>query len=314
VKALSVSPCERSRVTLHSLLLTFITLLAVMVIATALSRWLGLGSVIALLAAGLALGPFGFRIAPDVERLRSFAELGVVLLMFTIGLEIEPRTLWSMRRLVFGLGMLQVVGTAALLASLLLLRAGGVKTSVLGGFGLALSSTAIGMQLLSERREIDTRYGKAAFAILLLQDLAIVPLLALVPFLGSGGATGGAFLAPRLARVGILLAALLGLGRWLLPLVLRHQHRSGDTRGFTALVFLAILSSALASEEAGLSMALGAFLIGMLLSQSEFQRQIDEMVQPLKQALLDLFFIAVGMSIDLGLLADRGPQMALSRF
>jgi len=146
--------CERSRVTLHSLLLAVVTLLAVLVIATSLSRWFGLGSVIALLAAGLALGPSGFRIAPDVERLRSFAELGVVLLMFTLGLEMEPRALWSMRRLVFGLGALQVLATAALLAGLFLLRAGGVTTSVLGGFGLALSSTAMGMPA-SERAPRD---------------------------------------------------------------------------------------------------------------------------------------------------------------
>jgi glutathione-regulated potassium-efflux system protein KefB len=116
----------------------------------------------------------------------------------------------------------------------------------------------------------------------------------------------------RLARVGLVLAAVFGLGRWLLPLALRYQHRSGDTRGFAALVFLAILGSALAAEWAGLSMALGAFLTGMMLSQSEFQRRIDGLVQPLKQALLDLFFIAVGMSIDLGLLANRGLQMAVT--
>jgi glutathione-regulated potassium-efflux system protein KefB len=288
------------------------TLLAVMAIATSLSRWLGLGSVLALLAAGLALGPSGLRIAPDVERLRSFAELGVVLLMFAIGLEMEPRRLWAMRRLVFGLGLLQVLGTAALLAGLLLLRAGGIATSVLGGLGLALSSTAIGMQLLTERGELDTRHGRASFAILLLQDLAIVPLLALVPLLGSGGAEGGTPLALRIARVGIVLATLFGLGGWLLPLALRYQHRVGDTRAFAALVFLAILGSVLSAEWAGLSMALGAFLTGMTLSQSEFQHRIDGLVQPLKQALLDLFFIAVGMSIDLSLLADRGLQMAVT--
>lgn len=217
-----------------------------------------------------------------------------------------------MRRLVFGLGVLQVVGTAALLAGLLLLRAGGVTGSVIGGLGLALSSTAMGMQLLTERGELNTPYGEASFAILLLQDLAIVPLLALVPFLGSRGAEGGLSLAQRLVQVGTVLAALFALGRWLLPVALRYQHRSGDARSFAALVFLAILGSALAAEWAGLSMALGAFLTGMLLSQSEFQSRIDSLVRPLKRALLDLFFISVGMSIDVGLLADRGLQMALT--
>jgi glutathione-regulated potassium-efflux system protein KefB len=289
-----------------------VILLAVLAVTSALSRWLGLGSVLALLAAGLALGPSGFRIAPDVERLRTFAELGVGLLMFTIGLEMEPRRLWAMRRLVFGLGVLQLAVTGAVLASLLLLRAGGIAPSLLGGLGLALSSTAIGMQLLTERSETDTSYGRASFAILLLQDLAVVPLLALVPLLSPGGATGEVSLALRLARVGIVLSAVLGLGGWLLPLVLRWQNRSGDSRGFAALIFLAILGSALAAEWAGLSMALGAFLTGTMLSQSEFQHRIDGLVQPLKHALLDLFFIAVGMSIDLGLLADRGVQTAVT--
>jgi glutathione-regulated potassium-efflux system protein KefB len=289
-----------------------LTLLAVMAIATSLSRWLGLGSVLALLFAGVALGPSGFQIVPDVERLRSFAELGVVLLMFAIGLEMEPQRLWAMRRLVFGLGVLQVVGTALLLGALLFFRYGGVETSVLGGLGLALSSTAIGLQLLTERGEIDTRHGRASVAILLLQDLAIVPLLAILPLLGPGEASGGASLAHRVARVAIVLAALFGLGRWVLPRALRYQHRFGEARDFAVVIFLAIVGAAVGAEWAGLSMALGAFVIGMMLSQSEFEERIDGIVRPLKQAMLDLFFIAVGMSIDLNLLAQRGLQMALT--
>src|SRR5262249_38077257 len=147
-------------------------LLAVTAISTLLSRWLGLGSVLAMLAAGVALGPFGFQIAPDVERLRSFAELGVVLLMFTIGLEMQPRKLWAMRRLVFGLGVLQLLGTAILIGAFIFLQEPNLALSILGGLGLALSSTAVGMQLMKERVELGTPYGQASFAILLLQDLA----------------------------------------------------------------------------------------------------------------------------------------------
>jgi glutathione-regulated potassium-efflux system ancillary protein KefC len=297
---------------LHSLLLAVVTLLAVLVVATWLSRWLGLGAVLALLAAGVALGPSGFEIAPDVERLRGFTELGVVLLMFAIGLEMEPRKLWAMRSLVFGLGVIQVVGTGVLLAGCLALRGVGAATSVLGGLGLALSSTAMGMQLLSERGETATPHGRASFAILLLQDLAIVPLLAVVPLLASGGAAGEASFTLRLERVVLVLAALVVLGRWLLPLALGREQRGGDRRGFAALVLLAVLGAALAAEWAGLSMALGAFLTGVLLAGSELQPRIEGIVDPLKQALLDLFFIAVGMSIDLHLLAERGLGIAVT--
>ncbi len=175
----------------HSLLVALTTLLAVMTVSVSLSRRLGLGSVLAMLLAGVALGPFGFEITPDVERLRGFTELGVVLLMFAIGLEMEPHVLWAMRRLVFGMGVLQVVGTAAWLAFFIAVRDGDGAVAVLGGLGLALSSTAMGVQILEERGELESPHGRASFAILLLQDLAIVPLLALVPLLGGTHATEG---------------------------------------------------------------------------------------------------------------------------
>jgi len=297
-------------VTIHDIFAAFVTLLAVVVLATTLSRWLGLGSVLAMLGAGIMLGPFGFAIAPDVARVRGFSELGVVLLLFAIGLEMEPRRLWSMRRLVLGLGTLQLLVTGALLVGFIALRGADWRASVLAGFGFALSSTAIGMQLLEERHETTTPVGEATFAILLLQDLAIVPLLALVPLLAGQTAADGATLGLRLAKVGVVLAGVVIAGLWVLPFALRR--RLDEAHGFVALVLLAILGAALAAEWAGLSMALGAFVLGMLLSSSTLRERIETIVGPLKHALVDLFFIAVGMSLDVGQLVEHGARMAVS--
>src|SRR5689334_8351001 len=206
--------------TAHDLIVNMGTLLAVVAVATTLSRWLGLGSVLAMLLAGIALGPFGFAIAPNVARVRGFSELGVVLLLFTIGLEMEPRRLWAMRRLVFGLGTLQVLVTGALVGPFIWFRGVEWRASVVGGLGLALSSTAIAMQFLEERRQSHTPEGRATFAILLLQDLAIVPLLALVPLL-AGQSTNDHGLGMRLLMVLGVLAGAVVVGRWVLSFVLR---------------------------------------------------------------------------------------------
>jgi glutathione-regulated potassium-efflux system ancillary protein KefC len=298
-------------VDLHSLLIAIITLLTVLAISTSLSRWLGLGTVLAMLGAGVVLGPFGFQITAEVDRLREFTELSVVVLMFSIGLEMEPKKLWSMRRLVFGLGTLQLLITAALLAGVFFLRDDQLPIGILAGLGLALSSTALGVQLLKERKEIDTPHGQATFAVLLLQDMAIVPLIALLPLLG-GDTAHGAPLGVRLLQIVGVVAGILALGRWVLPLVLRHQHGFDNMKGFGALVFLAIFGSAFAAEWAGISMALGAFLVGMMLADSIFMPRISKLVHPLKHVMLDLFFIAVGMSIDLGLLANQGVRTAVT--
>jgi glutathione-regulated potassium-efflux system protein KefB len=294
--------------TAHDLMINVVTLLAVVAVATTLSRLLGLGSVLAMLLAGVALGPFGFAIAPNVARVRAFSELGVVLLLFTIGLEMEPRRLWAMRRLVFGLGTLQVLVTGALVGAFMWLRGVEWRVSVVGGLGLALSSTAIAMQFLEERQQIHTTEGRATFAILLLQDLAIVPLLALVPLL-AGQSTNDRGLGERLLLVLGALAGAIVVGRWVLSFVLRMID---DAYGFVAVVLLAILGASLSAEAAGLSMALGAFVLGMALSGSPFRHRIETVVDPLKHALLALFFIAIGMSIDVGMLADRGGRMAVS--
>ncbi len=297
---------------LHSFLVALILLLGVLIVATSVFQKLRLGSVIGLIVAGIALGPWGLHIAPHVDRLLNFTELGVVLLMFTIGLEMAPEKLWTIRRLVFGLGTLQVVVTGAFLTLLLLTKEFPWRGSILGGLGLALSSTAFGMQILQERNETTVPYGEASFAILLAQDLAIVPLLALIPLLArnSAGAPGQPW-PMQLFQVALALFIVFITGRYLLPFVLRLVHNLKNSHGFVAAVFFCIFGAALVMEWAGLSMALGAFLLGMLLSRAEFKHRVEEIVNPLKLALLDLFFIAVGMSMDLGILAQAGWIMIL---
>lgn len=297
---------------LHSFLVALVVLLALLVIATSVFQKLRLGSVIGLIVAGIALGPWGLHIAPHVDRLLNFTELGVVLLMFTIGLEMAPQKLWTIRRLVFGLGFFQVVITGAFVTLLLLSREFPWRGSLLGGLGLALSSTAFGMQILQERNETTTPYGEASFAILLAQDLAIVPLLALIPLLARHTASApGQPWPTRLFQVVLALVIVFIIGRYLLPFVLRLLSNLKNSHGYVAAVFFTIFSAALVMEWAGLSMALGAFLLGMLLSGAEFKHRIEEIVSPLKLALLDLFFIAVGMSMDLGILAQAGWIMIL---
>lgn len=297
---------------IHSFLVALVLLLAVLVAATSVFQKLRLGSVIGLIVAGIALGPFGLHIAPHVDRLLNFTELGVVLLMFTIGLEMAPKKLWTLRRLVFGLGSLQVLVTGGFLTLLLLTKVYPWRGSLLGGLGLALSSTAFGIQILQERNETATPHGEASFAILLAQDLAIVPLLALIPLLARSPAGGsGAAWPVRLVQVALALLAVFIVGRYGLPFVLRLLHNLKNFHGFVATVLLTIFGAALLMEWAGLSMALGAFLLGMLLSGSDFRHRLESIVSPLKSALLDLFFIAVGMSMDLGILAHTGWIMIL---
>jgi glutathione-regulated potassium-efflux system ancillary protein KefC len=295
-------------VNLHSFLVALVVLLAVLIVATSVFQKLRLGSVIGLIVAGIALGPWGLHIAPHVDRLLNFTELGVVLLMFTIGLEMAPQKLWTIRRLVFGLGILQVVITGAFLTLALLTKDFPWRGSMLGGLGLALSSTAFGMQILQERNETTTPYGEASFAILLAQDLAIVPLLALIPLLARSpvGAPDQQPWPMRLFQVAVALLTVVIAGHYLLPFLLRILNSLKNSHAFVAAVFFTIFGAALVMEWAGLSMALGAFLLGMLLSGAEFKHRLEEIVSPLKLALLDLFFIAVGMSMDLGILAHAG--------
>ena len=288
---------------LDSFMVSAVILLAVTSVAVALFKHLGLGSVLGLLVAGMVVGPHspGPYVTTHVEDVRRFTELGVVLLLFVIGLDMKPRQLWALRRQVFGLGSLQILISGALIGAYALSYAASWKTALLDGLTLALSSTAFVMQLLQDRGEIASRHGKTAFGILLMQDLAIVPLLALVPFLSETHALSQGLPVWKLVSIvfGMLLL-LWSFGRYMVPFALERLVRQNNREAFALVIMLAVFLSAWATHQAGLSMALGAFLMGMLLSGSRFSLQIQAHVEPFKGLLLSLFFVAVGMSIDIG--------------
>lgn len=291
---------------LEHLLLAAVILLAAVCAALTLSRGLGLGSVLGLLAAGVAVGPSGFAVTSEVETLREFTEIGVVLLLFTIGLEMRPAMLWSMRRAVFGLGVLQIGLSGAVIGAYALIFVGSWQVALLVGLGLALSSTAFVMQLLGERGDLATEHGRNAFAVLLMQDLAIVPLLALVPVLSGQDASADRAAWHEALLVAGALAGVYLFGRFVLPAALQLAARQRNREAFGALALLAVLGSAWMMEQVGLSMALGAFLMGMALSGCRYRYQLEALIEPVKLVLLSLFFVSVGMSVDLGLLA-RDP-------
>jgi len=289
---------------LHSAVL----LLLVTSVAVALFKHLGLGSVLGLLVAGVIVGPHspGPYLTTHVDTVRNFTELGVVLLLFLIGLEMRPGRLWAMRRELFGLGSLQILLSGLLIAGYIRLFGFSWPVTLLSGLTLALSSTAFVMQILRERGEIASRHGQAAFAVLLMQDLAVVPLLALVPLISDQGTLNAR--VPMWEQAAIVggMGALIGVfGRYLVPWALHHLARQGNREGFAMVVVLAVLLAAWAMQQAGLSMALGAFVMGMLLSGSRYNYQIEAQIEPYKGPLMSLFFVAVGMSIDPGPLLAR---------
>lgn len=295
---------------IDNFLFSTVLVLAVASIAVALSGRLGLGSVLGLLIAGIVVGPHtpGPVLTNQVEDLRHFTELGVVLLMFLIGLEMRPARLWSLRREVFGLGSLQILLSAALIAGLEIWMDIPWKQALLTGLTLALSSTAFVMQILRERGEIASRHGQAAFSVLLMQDLAVVPLLALVPLLAEQPdlASPSPWWRELILVVGAL-ALLWAFGRYLVPQSLEHLARQRNREGFLLVALLAVFLAAWAMQQVGLSMALGAFLMGMLLSSSRYHYQIEARVEPFKGLLMSLFFVAVGMSVEpAAILADPG--------
>ncbi len=276
--------------------------LAAAVIAVPVSKRLGLGSVLGYLAAGIVIGPWLLGLIDDVESILHFAEFGVVLLLFIIGLELQPSRLWVMRKSVFGLGGAQLLVTGAALALAASLMGLPPTTAIVAGLGLALSSTAFALQILAERNELTTRHGRAAFSILLLQDLAVIPILAAVPLLGPevSGVMGGGALVNAATAVVVLAGIVVG-GRYLLRHVMRLVAGTRIREVFTAMALLTVIGTALLVEAAGLSMALGAFLAGVLLADSEYRHELEANIEPFKGLLLGLFFIAVGMSVNLGL-------------
>ena len=279
-----------------------VVLLGAAVVAVPLFKRLGLGSVIGYLAAGVAIGPFGLRLFTDPESILAIAEFGVVMLLFVIGLELKPSRLWGLRRAIFGLGAAQVIVSGAVLMAAGILAGLPPTTAFVAAAGLSLSSTAIVMQILQERGETSDDHGRNTFSILLFQDLAIVPLLAAVAFLAPAEAGTD---ASRLAEIVIALAAIAGVivvGLYLLNPLFSILAATSSREIMTAAALLVVLGAALAMQAGGLSMALGAFLAGVLLSESTFRHQLEAEVEPFRGILLGLFFLGVGMSMQLDLI------------
>jgi len=293
---------------LDSFIVSALLLLAVTSAAVALFRHLGLGSVLGLLVAGVVVGPYspGPNVTAHVEDVRHFAELGVVLLLFVIGLEMKPSRLWSLRRDLFGLGSLQILLTGLAITLYASLGVDSWSIALFIGVTLSLSSTAFVMQLLQERGEFASRHGTGAFAILLMQDLSVVPLLALVPLLSDTATiASGIPLWEQLLILASMFAVLWVFGLRVVPFALEWLARHDNREAFLLVVLLSVFLAAWAMHQAGLSMALGAFIMGMLLSGSRYNMQIRARIEPYKGLLMSLFFVAVGMSIDLGELARR---------
>ncbi|HEV7718911.1 MAG TPA: monovalent cation:proton antiporter-2 (CPA2) family protein [Arsenicitalea sp.] len=296
-------------------LVQVVALLGAGVIAVPICRRLGLGSVLGYLAAGLAIGPFGLRLVHDPQAILHAAELGVVMFLFIIGLEMEPQRLWSLRKQIFGLGVIQVITCGVLLTGVGILLGFSPTIAFVAGMGFVLTSTAIVMQLLEERGELSTPAGQRIVSILLLEDLTIVPLLAIVAILAPFGDHGT--LTSRLTGIGIALGTVVGVvavGRWFLNPVFRILADSKAREVMTAAALLVVLGAALIMQLGGLSMAMGAFLAGVLLSTSTFKRQLEADVEPFRGILLGLFFLAVGMSLDIGIVVANWQIIALSVF
>ncbi|MDI1273974.1 monovalent cation:proton antiporter-2 (CPA2) family protein [Polaromonas sp.] len=289
-------------------LVKVVVLLAAGVLAVPLFKRLGLGSVLGYLAAGLAIGPFGLGLFSEAGTILHLAELGVVMFLFVIGLEMQPTRLWTLRRQIFGLGLAQVVVCGALLTALGM--GAGLKPVVafIAAMGFVLSSTAIVMQLLEERGDTSTPRGQRMVSILLLEDLAIVPLLAIVAFLAPDATDGSG--VSRWVSIGVALAAIMGLvavSRWLLNPLFRVLAKAKAREVMTAAALLVVLGAALAMQWGGLSMALGAFAAGVMLSESTFRHQLEADIEPFRGILLGLFFMGVGMSLDLTLVLADWP-------
>lgn len=279
-----------------------LTFCAAAVVAVPLFRRLGLGSVLGYLVAGIVIGPSVMGLVGDTRDVRGVAELGVVLLLFIIGLELKVSNLFAMRRDIFGLGLAQIVVTCALTAAVAAVLGHSARGMIVTGLALSLSATAIALQVLDERRDLSTPYGQRTFSILLFQDLSIVPILALVPLLantetlGSGQALAGA--AGASARALAAVALVVVVGRYLLNPLFRLLAGSGGREVMTAAALLVVLGAAMRMEQVGLSMAMGAFLAGVLLAESNFRHQLEADIEPFRGLLLGLFFMSVGMSLD----------------
>ena len=271
-------------------------------LAVPLSRKSGFGSVLGYLVAGLVIGPWGLRLISDVPTILEFADLGVVLLLFIIGLELQPSRLWVMRRNVFGMGTVQVVATTLLLALPAHLLGLAPVPALVTGFGLSLSSTAFVLQMLGEKQQLAQQHGRAAFGILLFQDIAAIPVLALLGVLYGEGEGGAAHIGMKLLLIaGVLVLMAVG-NRILLRILFSLVTRYGNPEIFTASALLIVIGAGLVASSIGLSMGLGAFIAGVLLADSSYRHEFEANIEPFKGLLMGLFFMAVGMSVNLGLI------------
>lgn len=286
----------------HNLLLNALIYLVAAVIAVPIAKRLGLGAVLGYLLAGIAIGPWGLRLISGVEDILHFSEFGVVLLLFLIGLELDPKRLWSLRKPIFGWGGAQVSIVTAALCIVGLLFGVGWKIALIAALGLSLSSTAIALATLGERNLMATPAGSAGFSILLFQDIAAIPMIAVIPFLGVTAVEGGNHGWLSALKVAAVIAALIVGGRYLIRPVLRIIAKTDMREIFTAFALLLVIAIGLLMQSVGMSMALGTFLAGVLLAESEYRHALESDLEPFKGLLLGLFFIAVGMSVDFGVL------------
>lgn len=276
-----------------------IYLVAAVLIVPVAAR-LGIGAVLGYLVAGIAIGPWGLGFISDVDEILHFSELGVVFLMFIIGLELNPAKLWALRRSIFGVGAAQVIFSAAILGGLLWLTNFSWQAAVIGGIGLAMSSTAMALQLMMDKGMNRSEAGQLGFSVLLFQDIAVIPALALIPLLA--GTDSGHVDWMKVGMKVLAFAGMLVGGRYLLRPIFRYIAASGVREVFTAASLLLVLGSALFMDALGLSMALGTFIAGILLAESEYRHELEVAIDPFKGLLLGLFFISVGMALNLGVL------------
>jgi glutathione-regulated potassium-efflux system ancillary protein KefC len=294
------------------LLIDVVIFLASALIAVPLAIRLGFGAVLGYLVAGIMIGPWVLKLVTDIDAILHFSELGIVLMMFVIGLEMRVDALWAMRRTIFGYGTMQMTVCAAVLLAVFIMLGLPWRIALTGGLALALSSTAMVMSELQERSLMDKPTGRAGFGILLFQDMAAIPLIALLPLLGPAVATAAVEPGWLVAlKALVMLAAVVLIGHYLLPVVLRLISSTGVPEIFTAFALLWIVGIGLLMESVHLSMSLGAFIAGVLLADSEYRHKVEVDMAPFKGLLLGLFFIAVGMSIDFGLLLREPVRVAV---
>jgi monovalent cation:proton antiporter-2 (CPA2) family protein len=296
---------------ISSYLIDIIILLMAAVVAVPTFQAIRLGAVPGFLVSGVIVGPSGLGLIDNISEIGHLAEIGVVLLLFVIGIELKPSRLWLMRRLVFGLGSLQVLLTGILLGGIAYFVFDvSLRAATLIGPALALSSTAFVLQILIEQKSLTSTYGRASFSVLLLQDLAVVPLLALVPLLTIPELSIGKNIGFALAESILILGLIVLVGRFFLHPILHRVALSGNAEVFTASAVLIVLGTAMVTEHIGLSMAMGAFLAGLLISDSSYRHQVVAEVQPFRGLLLGLFFMSMGMSLNLSLLFEN-PVVSL---